>query len=118
MYVYVHTTHVSSAPLPNGQTESAKVLISQVSVNRTQLTKGVWVHNSYNHAGTSGHARQYSTSPHHHTTHTHTHTLGHTVYYSKTAHMTPPTQNHNCMSCAYVPVVGHTWPHSQLLTQG
>ena len=34
------TTHASSAPLPNGQTESAKVSISQVSVNRTQLTKG------------------------------------------------------------------------------
>ena len=44
----------------------------------------------------------YFATPSHHTcthTHTHTHTLGHTVYYSKTAHMTSPTQNHNCKSC-------------------
>ena len=87
-------------------------------MNRTQLTKG-----GYTTLTTmQGHLQlvmqgstllRHAITPRMHTTHT----LGHTVYYSKTAHMTSPTQNHNCKSCTLLffqpgpPCSSHNSPH-------
>ena len=93
--------------------ESAKVSVSQVSVYRTQLTKGGYttLTTMQGHLVMQGSTLlRHTITPHMHThihTHAHTH-LQYAVYYSKAAHMTPTnTESQVHELCAST----CSWPH-------